>query len=240
MKNITKENIDQWMFQNVEGELSSEMANELSAFIITNPSLEADFNAWNNANFRGIEIEQFKKIDSIVKKKKFIWRSRYTFLLGLFIGAMVWIPFAFKGGSKNHNRIMKIDEKSIFPKIEKEQENRKIILKNEVSSIHTKRSFNEKTVENMVPTSPIKINQKEEFNDVETETIELLGKTSISKIKKSRVRRKDPKKVYIKPYKTKKQLRKEKREARRKARKPEIKYINGPGPGVIPMNNLGF
>jgi len=232
MKNITKENIEQWMYQNVEGELSSEQAEQLSTYIISNPSLENEFDNWNNAHTKNIQIEEYKNVSSIIKKKRFVWKNRYTFLLGLLIGTSIWIPFSFKNNTSSKKEVEIIQIPTV-KKVKGIVKPEKSELKNEIS---LKNDMPERLTSKRVVV-PKNVDKIELVSYPQKEVIEKIKFMEIDSFKKQQTKRKHRlRKVFYRPEKTKKELRKEKREAR----KPEIKYSKGNGPGVIPMNDLGF
>lgn len=230
---INKENIDQWMFQNVEGELTPEQAEQLSTFIITNSQFENDFDEWNNAHFKDIQIEEYKNVDSILKKKRFVWQNKYTFILGLLIGAFAWMPFAFK---TNNN--IKTVEVITIPKIEKIE-----TIEAEKKEIITPKVLKVESKKIVKPTEKIvKVDVEQEIGNEELAEIDINSMDyHVDAIEPIVSKRKLVKhKIHIAPTKSKKALRIEKREQRRLNNKPDIKYIKGNGPGVIPMNDIGF
>lgn len=244
MKHITKENIDQWMFQNIEGELSEAEVEQLHSFLVSNPTISEEAYSWGEAHMRDIEIEEFKKIDTIIREKRFVWRDRHTFFLGLLLGACIWIPFSFTGNTNSMvNNISTVKTKTLLPK------NEKATLPPSPVFTSVKKKENIEDVSQTVSRSRKNwesIKTKDSFINVEMvskpikEEIYLMNPVLLREITKSQVKRRKPRKVYVKPFKTKKEIRKEKRVARRNARKPSVEYMKGKGPGVIPMNNFGF
>jgi len=77
MKFPTRENIDRWMFDYTEGNLSSEQETLLENYILNNPDLEVDLDAWQMASVSSEELIYTEKEKSYKKRR----------LLPYFIGA---------------------------------------------------------------------------------------------------------------------------------------------------------
>ena len=67
MDQINKENIDQWLFNNMEGDLSSAEIKELNDYLELNPAMGSAQELWNEANFKAIEIEEYPRLKAIQK-----------------------------------------------------------------------------------------------------------------------------------------------------------------------------
>ena len=57
MNSPTHENIDQWLFDRIEGNLSFEQEQELSLFLLLNPSYDIDLDAWEKSKVNFPEID---------------------------------------------------------------------------------------------------------------------------------------------------------------------------------------
>ena len=77
MKFPTRENIDRWMFDYTEGNLSPEQETLLENYILNNPDLEVDLDAWQMAAVSTEELIYTEKEKSYKKRR----------LLPYFIGA---------------------------------------------------------------------------------------------------------------------------------------------------------
>lgn len=98
MNSPTHENIDQWLFDRIEGNLSIEQEQELSLFLLLNPSYDIDLDAWEKSKVNFPEIDPVlvesmdfgvKEVEKERKKRPiglWIFTSSLTLiLLGLFI-----------------------------------------------------------------------------------------------------------------------------------------------------------
>jgi hypothetical protein len=94
----THENIDQWLFDRIEGNLSFEQEQELSLFLLLNPSYDIDLDAWEKSKVNFPEIDPalvesmgfgVKEVEKERKKRPigmWIFASSLTLILcGLFI-----------------------------------------------------------------------------------------------------------------------------------------------------------
>ena len=52
MNSPTHENIDQWLFDLIEGNLSESQEQELRIFLLLNPEYEADLEAWKKSRVK--------------------------------------------------------------------------------------------------------------------------------------------------------------------------------------------
>ena len=98
MNSPTHENIDQWLFDRIEGNLSIEQEQELSLFLLLNPSYDIDLDAWEKSKVNFPEIDPVlvesmdfgvKEVEKERKKRPiglWIFASSLTLILfGLFI-----------------------------------------------------------------------------------------------------------------------------------------------------------
>ena len=75
-----RENIDRWLFDYTEGNLSSEQESLLENYILNNPDLEVDLESWQDAKVQPIEIE-YKNQDKLKKRRKLL----PFYIIGLFL-----------------------------------------------------------------------------------------------------------------------------------------------------------
>jgi hypothetical protein len=105
----THENIDQWLFDRIEGNLSIEQEQELSLFLLLNPSYDIDLDAWEKSKVNFPEIDPVLVesmgfgVNQVEKERKkrpvglWIFASSATLIiLGLFI--------TFKDGHSNSTK----------------------------------------------------------------------------------------------------------------------------------------
>jgi hypothetical protein len=94
----THENIDQWLFDRIEGNLSIEQEQELSLFLLLNPSYDIDLDAWEKSKVKFPEIDPalvesmgfgVKEVEKKRKKRPiglWVFASSMTLILfGLFV-----------------------------------------------------------------------------------------------------------------------------------------------------------
>lgn len=98
MNSPTHENIDQWLFDRIEGNLSIEQEQELSLFLLLNPSYDIDLDAWEKSKVKFPEIDPalvesmgfgVKEVEKKRKKRPiglWVFASSMTLILfGLFV-----------------------------------------------------------------------------------------------------------------------------------------------------------
>jgi hypothetical protein len=94
MDQINKENIDQWLFNNMEGDLSSAEIKELNDYLQLNPAMGSAQELWNEANFKAIEIEEYPRLKAIQKGRGPWWRKAWFFFtITLLTGLLVLFYF---------------------------------------------------------------------------------------------------------------------------------------------------
>lgn len=119
MNSPTHENIDQWLFDRIEGNLSEEQEQELNLFLLLNPSYDIDLDAWEKSKVNFPEIDPVlvesmefgvKQVEKERKKRPvglWIFASSVTFTLFL-LGLLITLenrpsPLA-KIGNQNEQR----------------------------------------------------------------------------------------------------------------------------------------
>lgn len=70
MGRVTPENIDKWLFDWKEGNLSPSQKEELNAFLINNPEFQADKSAWSSAFVNPMPKASYPNKSSLIKKRK--------------------------------------------------------------------------------------------------------------------------------------------------------------------------
>jgi len=82
----THENIDQWLFDRIEGNLSIEQEQELSLFLLLNPSYDIDLDAWEKSKVNFPEIDPVL-VESMGFGVKEVEKERKKRPIGLWIFA---------------------------------------------------------------------------------------------------------------------------------------------------------
>ena len=79
-----RENIDRWLFDYTEGNLSSEQESLLENYILNNPDLEVDLESWQDAKIQPTEIE-YKNQDKLKKRRKLLpfYIAGFILILGI-------------------------------------------------------------------------------------------------------------------------------------------------------------
>lgn len=86
MNSPTHENIDQWLFDRIEGNLSIEQEQELSLFLLLNPSYDIDLDAWEKSKVNFPEIDPVL-VESMGFGVKEVEKERKKRPIGLWIFA---------------------------------------------------------------------------------------------------------------------------------------------------------
>ena len=89
MKFPTRENIDRWMFDYTEGNLSPEQETLLKNYILNNPDLEVDLDAWQMATVSTEELVYTEK-EKAYKKRRLLPYFYGTFSALLLISMLLW------------------------------------------------------------------------------------------------------------------------------------------------------
>lgn len=89
MKFPTRENIDRWMFDYTEGNLSPEQETLLENYILNNPDLEVDLDAWQMATVSTEELVYAEK-DKSYKKRRLLPYFIGAFSVILVISMLIW------------------------------------------------------------------------------------------------------------------------------------------------------
>ncbi|MFT6501948.1 MAG: hypothetical protein ACJASQ_002073 [Crocinitomicaceae bacterium] len=94
MDQINKENIDQWLFNNMEGDLSSAEIKELNDYLELNPAMLSAQDLWNEAHFKAIEIEEYPRLKAIQKGRSPWWKKAWFFFtITMLTGLLVLFYF---------------------------------------------------------------------------------------------------------------------------------------------------
>lgn len=127
MKFPTRENIDRWMFDYTEGNLSPEQETLLENYILNNPDLEVDLDAWQMASVSADELVYIEKEKSFKKRR----------LLPYFVGAfsallVIWMLF-WNYNQQQSNRQQQVAQSSSI--------SNKTVKSSSVSSTNTNNSL---------------------------------------------------------------------------------------------------
>ena len=98
----THENIDRWLFDYTEGNLSPDQEQQLEQFLLNHPELELDLDAWEMAKVDDTPVS-FRNKESLYKKRSYKPALALLGLLFLFISGLAYIQ----------NRDYSIDQKQV-------------------------------------------------------------------------------------------------------------------------------
>ncbi len=85
----THENIDRWLFDYTEGNLSAQQEQQLESFLMNHPDLELDLDAWELAKIDAAPMV-FENKSSLYKKRNYKNTFAFASLLLLFISGLVF------------------------------------------------------------------------------------------------------------------------------------------------------
>ena len=98
MKFPTRENIDRWMFDYTEGNLSTEQETLLENYILNNPDLDVDLDAWQMAS---VSTEELVFVD---KEKAYKKRRLLPYFIGAFSALLVFSMLLWNYNQQQSNR----------------------------------------------------------------------------------------------------------------------------------------
>ena len=114
MSSPTHENIDQWLFDRIEGNLSLEQEQELSLFLLLNPTYDIDLDAWEKSkvNFPAIDpafVDSMNfgvnNVEKEKRKKRPVGMWLFSSALAIIcIGTIVSLFFVNRPLSSTHSR----------------------------------------------------------------------------------------------------------------------------------------
>lgn len=105
MGRITPENIDKWLFDWKEGNLSSAQKEELNSFLANNPEYYADRKAWSSAFVNPMPKASYPNKASLTKKRKPIYPYVAAASLLLLVGTSVSIYIAKSNSDLEFNQL---------------------------------------------------------------------------------------------------------------------------------------
>lgn len=117
MMHLDRENIDRWLFDYTEGNLTNEQEELLEKFLLNNPDLENDLEAWQNATVSSPTFE-YKNKEDLKRKRKIL----PFFLVGSFILTGIILPMFLKDNGYDEN--LKISKKNLSQNEKVAEENR--------------------------------------------------------------------------------------------------------------------
>jgi hypothetical protein len=104
MDQITKENIDQWLFNSMEGELTSQEIAALNEHLALHPADLSAQEEWNTSHFKAIEIEEFPNLKALQKGKGAWWKKGWVIFAALLLISLIAL-FSFYPFSANQNNV---------------------------------------------------------------------------------------------------------------------------------------
>jgi hypothetical protein len=102
----THENIDRWLFDYTEGNLSAQQKQQLDSFIMNHPDLELDLDAWELAKI-DVTPMVFENKNSLYKKRSYKKTVVFASLLILLISGLVFFPPGKKKVIQTNNTNLK-------------------------------------------------------------------------------------------------------------------------------------
>jgi hypothetical protein len=115
----THENIDRWLFDYTEGNLSAQQEQQLDSFLLNHPDLELDLDAWELAKI-DVTPMVFENKNSLYKKRSYKNIFAFASLLMLLISGLVF----FQQGTKEVIQTNTANHKSIKNSAVKTQQTR--------------------------------------------------------------------------------------------------------------------
>lgn len=149
------ENIDRWLFEYVEGNLTPTQEEQLEVFIQENPEFELDLDSWNGARVEHVDY-LFPNQEELFREEKEEKRRVVPyaiFAIGIIIPALAFLIFYFNSNSKKelvfHSRNSASVKKMNINKVLKSPKSNNIITQNGDPTNRTiKNSSNSNVVEN--------------------------------------------------------------------------------------------
>ena len=109
----THENIDRWLFDLTEGNLSAEQEQQLESFLMNHPDLDLDLDAWTLAKIDTAPMF-FDNKTSLYKKHNYKNTFAFASLLLLFISGLVFFRYGTKEGIQSNTTKGQTGKKSIL------------------------------------------------------------------------------------------------------------------------------
>lgn len=119
MDKINSNNIDQWLFNYSEGDLSAQEVQELNNYLDSNPALSTEQELWNHANFKSIQIEKYPRLEAIQKGRGPWWNKTRIFFTITLIAVILILSYFFQYENNETN----INETKDIRETEKVKEN---------------------------------------------------------------------------------------------------------------------
>ncbi len=262
MDQIHKENLDQWFFKDVEGQLNTQEVVTLNDYLTLHPEeLEAQ-ESWQTANFERIEIEAFPKLDVLLKGKIPWWKKGWFIYNSIALVALIGVFYCFQSSETELN-IQKSAPVGTLSNLEMGR-----VLHMNLNTLSNEEAINQNSTD-LSETSALRFELKRADNPLELNVKtgeELLVNvdsikigTAVQKLSPNEATEliflPDPEIVAFKPKENSadiEQTRQEKRESNKRERKfkrntrklenqrYEQSIINGSHPLIIPMENIGF
>jgi hypothetical protein len=149
MMNPNKENIDRWLFDYSEGNLTPDQEDLLENFLVNNPEIESDLEAWQNAKIVSQPIV-FQNKDKLKKRRKL---APFVLVCSIIISGTFGLLF-LSNNSSDHREQTTLFKNNISEertKIEKTKPSDKFINKN--TSINNNQKENKNSTQSKDYTS---------------------------------------------------------------------------------------
>lgn len=145
MSNPSFSNIDRWLFELVEGNLSPEQEAQLKAFIMLHPELDIDLDAWEHAHLKYQKID-FPDKHRIQKRRPVgLYMSLgFSFMVGLIVVGIV-SQFSELEGFYGKNLL---EEVSLFNSLVRDPNGKSVRTEKMFNTNSNKKNLSESTLEN--------------------------------------------------------------------------------------------
>ncbi len=262
MDQIHKENLDQWFFKDVEGQLNAQEVVTLNDYLTLHPEEFQVQESWQTANFEGIEIEAFPKLDVLLKGKIPWWKKGWFIYNSIALVALIGILYCFQS-SKTEINIPKSTPVGTLSSLEMGR-----VLHMDLNALSNEEAINQNSAdlpETSAPRfvlkradKPLELNVKTGEKPPASVDSVKIG-TAVQKLSPTEATEliflPYPEIVAFKPRENStevEQTRQERRESSKRERKfkrntrklenqrHEQSIINGSHPLIIPMENIGF
>jgi hypothetical protein len=149
MSNPSFDNIDKWLFEYTEGNLSSQQVDQLKQFMQQNPEFDLDFDAWESAKVEANPVV-FPNIDSYTKKPiAWIFPAAIVGTLGLSIG-MGWLALNKIENDAHVESVARVNEINYVKKLKNNTSSKDEKVSSEETTINTSANT---TAENFIALS---------------------------------------------------------------------------------------
>jgi hypothetical protein len=136
MSNPSFDNIDKWLFEYTEGNLSSQQVDQLKQFLLHNPELEMDLDAWESARVEAVPVV-FPNVDSYTKRPvAWVFPTVILATFGVSL-ALGWLTYNEIKNAAHVESVARVNEINYVKKINEVKSSKSAVQQNKVSSVTT-------------------------------------------------------------------------------------------------------